>query len=189
MAIDEQLTGIFLSIRNRLARAITGIVPPKDVEDIVQETYVRVCQAQSNREIISPRSFMFKTAHNIALNHVNRAESRLVQSYGDSEDLDHALSAGMSLDALDQVCTDEEFAQFCDAVRRLPVQCRRAFVLRKVYGYSQREIAMKLSISEKTVEKHISKGIKRCREHMLRHQDGHKASAGTSNGARKAQYG
>jgi RNA polymerase sigma-70 factor (ECF subfamily) len=34
--------------------------------------------------------------------------------------------------------------------------------LKKVYGYSQREIAAKLSLSESTVEKHISSGMKRC---------------------------
>jgi RNA polymerase sigma-70 factor (ECF subfamily) len=31
-----------------------------------------------------------------------------------------------------------------------------------VYGYSQREIAAQLSLSESTVEKHISTGMKRC---------------------------
>jgi len=51
-------------------------------------------------------------------------------------------------------------------VRSLPLQCRRAFVLKKVYGYSYSEIAQKLQISEKTVEKHISKGLTLCRSHL-----------------------
>lgn len=183
MPVDEQLTSVFMSIRNSLARAVSGIVPPKEIEDVVQETYVRVCQTRRNKEITSPRSFMFRTARNIALNYVNRAETRLVRSYDDAEDLEDALSAGMSSDTLDRVCSDEDFAQFCDAVRQLPVQCRRAFVLKKVYGHSQREIATILTISEKTVEKHISKGVKRCREHMLQHQDGYADSMGANKDA------
>jgi len=39
-------------------------------------------------------------------------------------------------------------------------------VLKKVYGYSQKEIAIKLDISENTVEKHIATGIKRCTQFM-----------------------
>ena len=46
------------------------------------------------------------------------------------------------------------------------MQCRRAFVLKKVYGYSIKEIATELAISEKTVEKHIAQGIKRCTLYM-----------------------
>ena len=47
------------------------------------------------------------------------------------------------------------------------VQCRRAFVLKKVYGYSQREIAQELELSESTVEKHIANGVKRCTYFMM----------------------
>ena len=64
------------------------------------------------------------------------------------------------------VCRSEDFAFMCDAIRSLPVQCRRALVLKKVYGHSYKEIAEKLQISEKTVEKHISKGVTRCRDYL-----------------------
>lgn len=167
MPIDEKLTDVFVSIRNSLARAVSGIVPPKEIEDVVQETYVRVCQTRGIGEIRSPRSFMFRTARNIALNHVNKAESRLADSYDDSEAIGQSILRDPFGDTLDQICTDQEFSFFCDAVRSLPVQCRRAFVLKKVYGHSYREIAKTLQISEKTVEKHISKGITRCRSYML----------------------
>ena len=55
---------------------------------------------------------------------------------------------------------------FCRAVGGLPEQCRRAFILKKVYGLSQQEIADRLSISQSTVEKHIAKGLLMCREYM-----------------------
>ncbi len=54
----------------------------------------------------------------------------------------------------------------CDAIRSLPVQCRRVLVLKKVYGHSYREIAEKLQISEKNVEKHIAKGVTRCKDYL-----------------------
>lgn len=170
MPVDKDLTGVFLSIRSQLARAVTEIVPPKEIEDVVQETYVRVCQMKSSTNISSPRSFMFKTARNIALNVVNRAESRLVRPLTDEEIGGESSLLGNEPDTLDRACADQEFARFCDAVRQLPVKCRRAFVLKKVYGHSQREIAAILGVTEKTVERHISIGFKRCREMMLDEQ-------------------
>ena len=163
---NENIANVFLSIREGLARAVSGIVPPKEIEDVVQETYVRVCQSHAPGEINSPKSFMYKTARNIAINHMKRAETRLV----DSLDGIYAASGWTAQepagDAFTLACSREEFALFCEAVKELPLQCRRAFVLKKVYGHSYEEIADTLQISKKTVEKHIAKGISRCRVYL-----------------------
>jgi RNA polymerase sigma-70 factor (ECF subfamily) len=60
----------------------------------------------------------------------------------------------------------ERFTYFCRALSRLPVQCRHAFTLRKVYGLSQREVAQFLEMTEGNVEKHVSRGLMRCTEYM-----------------------
>jgi RNA polymerase sigma factor (sigma-70 family) len=169
MANNPDIAGIFMSIRASLARAVTGMVPPKDVEDIVQETYVRVCQAERKDTIKEPRSFLFRTARNLALDHIKRAETRLVSSVEEDPELGFAEAQNGEDSTLDIVSSHEEFSTFCDAVRHLPIQCRRAFVLKKVYGYSQREIARELALSESTVEKHIAQGIKRCTFFMMQH--------------------
>ena len=162
MREDDNIASVFVSLRGSLARAVQHIVPPKEIEDIVQETYVRVCQVGGEKEIKSPRAFMYKTARNLALDHVKRAETRLVDSFDAAENNELPASQLLADSTLDRVCSEEEFSQFCEAVRYLPVQSRRAFVLKKVYGYSQREIAKVMRLSERTVEKHISTGIKRC---------------------------
>jgi hypothetical protein len=41
---NHKLSGLFVAIRNELARSVLKIVPPDMVEDIVQEAYVRLCQ-------------------------------------------------------------------------------------------------------------------------------------------------
>lgn len=171
MADDESIAGMFMSLRASLARAVTGIVPPKDVEDIVQETYVRVCQAETRDNVRQPRSFLFRTVRNLALDHIKRAESRLAVSVEENRELGFGEGQRARDDTLERVSSDEEFSRFCDAVRRLPVQCRRTFVLKKVYGYTQREIAMELGLSESTVEKHIAEGVKRCTYFMMQYDD------------------
>ena len=167
MPDKENVRAVFITLRRHLARAVSRIVPPRDIEDIVQETYVRVCQVDPPETIRHPRSFLYRIACNLALDHAKRAEFRLADSLpdcvddeGDPEQQFDAMRAGD--DTYDQVAAKQEFEFFCEAVRQLPVQCRRVFVLRKVYGYSQKEIAAALSLSESTVEKHIAYGIKRC---------------------------
>ena len=156
------LLDTFIGLRARLVRMVRRIVPPEEVEDIVQETYVRVCQFERKSSIRNPQSFLFRTAQNLALDHVKRAGTRLTST---RDSFDEFEFDGLDADrdcTFNQVATDEEFAQFCEAVRRLPKQCRRAFVLKKVYGYSQREIAATMGISVNVVENYIATGIKRC---------------------------
>lgn len=186
MANDETLANLFLGVRGSLARLVSSIAPPKEIEDIVQETYVRVCQAARRGAIEQPRSFMLRTARNLALDYVKRAESRLTVSM--DEELDLGLDLGHGSDrTYETVASHEEFAHFCEAVRQLPIQCRRAFVLKKVYGYSQREIARELNISESTVEKHIATGIKRCTLFMLQQRNGDTSNTGGRRAGRGGQ--
>jgi RNA polymerase sigma factor (sigma-70 family) len=164
---SESINELFLSYRAALARAVSRIVPPHEIEDIVQETYVRVCQFKSTKPIEAPKALMVKVAQNLAFDHIKRAEWRLRADM----DVETALESGKQAAAgdatLNQAVSDEEFGQFCEAVRKLPLQCRRVFVLKKVYGCSQAEIASQLGISENTVEKHIAKGMSLCAEELL----------------------
>jgi RNA polymerase sigma factor (sigma-70 family) len=166
MSNNENITSLFIALRTTLARAVSHIVPPREIEDIVQETYVRVCQSGERDDIQHPRSFMLRTARNLALDHRKRSETRLADSMEElQEDLQELATSAD--ETYDRVAASQEFGHFCEAVRQLPQQCRKAFVLRKVYGYSQKEIAQTLGISENTVEKHIATGIKRCTGYMM----------------------
>jgi RNA polymerase sigma-70 factor (ECF subfamily) len=162
MSNDTLMYKAYLASRNSISRLVARIVPPHEVEDIVQETYVRICQIEKKESITSPKSFMYKTAKNLALDYQKQANVRLVDGIDNIETLDHLLSEHHKDEMYENTLSDNEFSHFCEAVRQLPIQCRKVFVLKKVYGYSQREIAAQLSISESTVEKHISTGMKRC---------------------------
>lgn len=162
----DEIRDLFLSMRMGIARVVSRIVPPHEVEDIVQETYVRLCQVARPEHIQHPKSYLFRTARNLALDSVKRAENRLGEPW--SERLEEGMgNAGAGVDeVLEQAASSEEFGRFCEAVQLLPVQARRVFVLKKVYGYSQREIADELGLAQSTVEKHVALAVRRCAEHM-----------------------
>lgn len=178
MAEPDRLIDAYLALREQIAQLVMRIVPPKEVEDVVQETYVRICRVDPKEAIRDPRSYVLRTARNLALDHVKRSESRLTAG----TDMD-ALSADFLLpDEMDptqaRVASDEEFALFCEAVRSLPRQCRRAFVLKKVYGYSLKEIMAEMDLGQPTVETHIVNGTKRCVQYLRDRQQGRRLPAG-----------
>ncbi len=175
MENGNSLDRAYLSIAGRLKRAVAGIVPPKEVEDIVQEAYVRACQAEQVSPITSPRSYLFKTVRNLALDHMKRAETRLSDSY-DEELPGIEEQSAYGADPLGEAVSHEEFSLFCEAVRLLPAQCRLAFVLKKVYGYSRREIAEHMGVSENTVQTQIARGMKASLQFMERREREGKAS-------------
>lgn len=154
-----------MAAKDSMSRMVARIVPPKEIEDIVQETYVRMCQMDKREPVEQQKSFLMKTARNLAFDHLKKAETRLADGVETEDDFD--VDSIVHDEVYESIASKEEFAHFCEAIRQLPVQSRRVFVLKKVYGYSQKEIAKEMSISESTVEKHIAVGFKRCAIHML----------------------
>jgi RNA polymerase sigma-70 factor (ECF subfamily) len=55
------------------------------------------------------------------------------------------------------------------AIAALPPQCAKVFILRKMQGLSQKEIAARLNISVRTVENHVALGLVRCKAYMRAH--------------------
>jgi len=158
---EDVITATFAAIRPVLSRLVARIVGPDNIEDVVQETYVRSYQASRQHKIHHPRSFMYRTAKNIALNLVNKADNRLTTTIADFAEPDVYTETEVVESELEYEAR-ERFLTFCQAVQRLPLQCRRVFILKRVYGLSQKEIAAHLGISPSTVEKQVAKGISMC---------------------------
>ncbi|MEW6991626.1 RNA polymerase sigma factor [Colwelliaceae bacterium 6441] len=157
----------FLEIRPSLMRYISKIVPPAEVEDIVQETYVRLCQLKNysldnNRPKQHNKSFLYTIAKNLALDHNKKSEVRLA----DSVENEDGFGEQSIHSPYEYSVTNERFRHFCEVVRILPQQCRKVFVLKKVYGFTQQEIATELNISLKTVDSHVVNAMKRLKLHM-----------------------
>jgi RNA polymerase sigma-70 factor (ECF subfamily) len=137
----------------------------EDIDDLIQETYLRVYALPDYQAVGSPRALLFRIAHNIAVERGRRQKAQATDSMGDLQSL-----TVYSLDAPADVQLDDRrrFEAFCAAVDQLPPLCRRVFVLRKVYKLSHHEIAEVLGVSHSTIEKHVAKGLVRCRDHLRR---------------------
>jgi RNA polymerase sigma factor (sigma-70 family) len=135
----------------------------EDVEDLVQETYVRMYALPDFHLVESPKALLFRIAHNLAVERARRHKAQATDTVGDLETL-----TVFSEEAPPEEQTDarRRFESFCVAVERLPPICRRVFVLRKVHKLSHAEISEVLGVSPSTIEKHVAKGLVRCREYL-----------------------
>ncbi|HJS92480.1 MAG TPA: RNA polymerase sigma factor [Steroidobacteraceae bacterium] len=135
----------------------------EDIEDLVQEAYVRVCALPAGQVVDSPRALLFRIARNLA---VDRARQRLARATDDVADFEPLNVSSVEAEPDEQVDLRRRFESFCAAVDSLPPICRRVFVLRKVYQLSHAEIAEVLGVSHSTIEKHVAKGLVRCRDRL-----------------------
>ena len=129
-----------------------------DVEDIIQETYTRMLSVPSLESIRYPKQYALLTSRAVIVDHMRQSRVVSIVSGDLFESLDIAepsVSVERRLEIRDEVL------EVADALARLPKLCREILILRRVEGISQRDVAKRLAISEKTVEKHMTTGVRR----------------------------
>ncbi len=137
-----------------------------DIDDLVQETYARLLQAREHSGVHSPKSFLFTTARNAALDFSRRRKIVAIDGLAEIELLPVLEDRpGVA----ESVAHDQELQLLAQAIQALPPRCRHVLTLRKIYSLSHREIAQKLGISEHTVNAQIAIGVLRLRDYMVAH--------------------
>lgn len=131
--------------------------PTMDVDDIVQETYAILVGLETVDHIHNPRAYVFQTARSVLLRQLRRDRVVRFQALPD-DDNDRAVAVDASPETMTIFRDDLRRADALLA--RMPDRMREAFILRRVEGLSQREIARRMSVSENTVEKHIGRALK-----------------------------
>ena len=128
-----------------------------DIEDVVQEMYARILSAPSLEAIRYPRQYAIQTAKSIVIDHVRHSRVISITSSGSLDALDTPIQEANTEERLE---FQGEILAVADALAQLPVMCREVLILRRMEGLSQRDVAQHLKISEKTVEKHMSNGVR-----------------------------
>ena len=139
-----------------------------DIEDCIQESYIRTVKLERKKHMASPKAFLFAIARNLCIDLLRRKKVVRFESLGESD----SRSVVDSRRGIPETVIDkEDYEILTRAIQALPKKCRRIFTLRKVYGLSLNQISHELGISVKTVEAQISIGIKKSREHFMKLQD------------------
>ena len=141
-------------------------------EEVVQETWIRA-NSRSASLPDNPRAYLYRVAGNLAVDHIRRqgARSRVEQSpEGSGADGDSAVALEQlpspAPGPADTAISLQQLAILSQAVEELPDKCREVFLLYRGRDLSMREVAKRLGIAEKTVEKHIARAMVHCRKRL-----------------------
>lgn len=154
---------IYNSYSSRLYYFVLEFIPLKDAaENIVQDTFVTLWNKRKElKDDTNLTSYLFTGAKNNALYRL-RDEKHRQKLFSNAIDVSEL---NLNTDALTTVDTSafafQEIEQIIqETLSSLPPQCRKVFELSRFREMKNREIAEELNISVRTVEVHISKGLK-----------------------------
>ena len=143
---------------------LRGLFPSlPDVDDLVQESYIRLIRAREAGKVGHAKAYLFTTARNAALDFFRRRKIVLIEAVGDLQD-SNVLDE--TPDVADSISKQQELDLLAEAVGTLPDRCRQTLTLRLLYGLSHKEIAAELKVSEHTVKGQLAIGMRRCATYL-----------------------
>lgn len=152
----------------------------QDIEDVAQEAYLKAFSAEQGKDIEYPKTFLFTIAKNIAINEISK-KSRQITDY--IEECKTPPLTESSATAENELEAQQSLGIYCEAVAALPEQCRRVYLLSRVQGLKQKEIAESLGISLRAVQKHLASGVSKCSAFITEKQhDGAEETKGINTG-------
>jgi RNA polymerase sigma factor (sigma-70 family) len=159
------INALYTLHRKELVNHLLRIVKcPETAQDLVQESYMILARTADDALIEHPRGFLYRTAGNLALDHLRH--NKIVARHVEAELANEAVAQSSVESELSKA---QWQALLHSAIDELPPRCRDVFILHKIRGMSYREVATMLEISESAVEKHIIKGLLHCRKRLGGH--------------------
>jgi len=128
-----------------------------EVPDLRQDAYVRVYEAALREKPFNPKHFLFQVARNLM---IDRSRRKNVVSFDSFADFDGIEADSDQPDAEQSAAARQEVRLLMTAIGELPPRCREVVTLRKIEGLSQREVARRMGITEDTVERQVSNGVR-----------------------------
>lgn len=117
---------------------------PYQAEDLMQDTFVKAYQYVLHEEIKYPKTFLFRIAHHLAIDHLRKQSP--IQMIKDFIVKDNRPSIETILEI------KEESKDLYDAILSLKPSYREVIILRKIEEFSIKETAMILNWSESKVK-------------------------------------
>ncbi len=141
------------SLVRRLAR-IVGSEPA--AEDVAQSLYLQVQRVEDDPPIVNARSFLFRLASNMAIDHL-RSEQRQVKVQAEAHAL---LWAEFETPDPEQIASaNSDLARVLKAAATLLEPTRSIFRMHRFDGLRQSEVAERFGVSVTTVEKHVRRAL------------------------------
>lgn len=144
-------------------------LPSHEIDDICQETFLRSFESSMQNEIQQPKSFMYRVATNLIMSQYRRSSYKLTDYI---EDVGEELAPIDTADIENDLDAQRKLGVFCESIASLPEQSRKILVMRKVYGFSIKEISSRLNMPTSTINYNIARAMVCCDDAMESYEAG-----------------
>lgn len=138
----------------------------RDVDDVVQESFLRVWRARLDRPIGFSKSFLFQVARRVSIDLLRRERGAPLTR---ADEATLGAIADERPTGAEAACTRCEIELLIRAIDAMPARLREVMILRKIDGLPQKDIAARLGLSELTVQVHIGRGLRKLEEFFRAH--------------------
>lgn len=161
--LNDDIEKIFREHHKMLCKVAYALVKDKSVaEDIVQDVFLTLWRKRNQLLIDSNlKGYLYRAVSNSCLNYLQSYHKRNFKATESFDD--KALGASFSHDTID---FDHLNAAVERAIDNLPPRCKVIFILCRVEGLKQQQIAETLKVSVKTVENQMGIALSKLRDEL-----------------------
>lgn len=129
-----------------------------EADDVMQETYLRLCRLHAQRDLRNVRGLLFTIARHVALDTLRRQQRSPFVDV--TREQAHAVPGDH--DVAEATARQQERHLLSVACAALPPRCREALQMHHLHGLPRTEVAARMGTSGRTLENHISRAVKGC---------------------------
>jgi RNA polymerase sigma factor (sigma-70 family) len=164
-AANTALAGLYQAHDTELHGFARRRAGRQEAEDVVQDTYLHLLQRGTAATLEQPRPYLFRIAANLAMDLARKTKVRLryagegfaLACHAEAPPNPEAAAGGaMELRRLQ--------ASLCE----LPPLCRDAFLLNRIEDLTHAEIAARLGVSVRTIDRYMARAWEHLHEHFGR---------------------
>lgn len=187
--LDDWFVREILVHERALLKFLLRVWPDKaEVDDLCQETYVRVYESAARERPAQPRGLLFAAARHLMIDKIRRGRIVSIEVMGNIDSLNVLVD---ELSPEHRASAGQDLRRLAHAFASLPANCRDIMWMMKVEDVTQSDIARRMGVTRKTVEKRALRGFRLLQEAYFggaeaemspRRQEWVRAQGGSDNG-------
>lgn len=155
----EKLSALVKEYQPKMQAYVSRYLQPQDVEDLVQDVFVRLISYKDLFLIKELNAFIYVTALNLVRDRAKHRHTIASKQFVDIS----KVQLTTEIDPQSIVAALEELELLGHEIEKFPSRRQEVFVLQRLRGKTYREVATQLGISVGMVEKHMTRAIKQLR--------------------------